>query len=207
MQQLSEEQLAMLVAAERTRMVAPLNDWSALAAQLRHEGLMRSERRSSHQWWMRIAAGIAILLVGAGVGRATATRQLPGWSSASGPTTTPVSSNESEPYKSIDEAMAAFDKAQIEAERAATFVSSFQSNEQEQQQFETNDEPSMDQLSMMKTRLAALDGLIQAARSALFQSPGDPVINRYYLTTVGAREATLQQLNQSLPKNMKIEKF
>ena len=47
----------------------------------------------------------------------------------------------------------------------------------------------------MRARLAALDQANQVMGAALSEAPYDPVINGYYLTTLGQREATLQQLN------------
>jgi hypothetical protein len=46
-------------------------------------------------------------------------------------------------------------------------------------------------------RLAALEGLVRATRSALERSPGDPVINGYYLAAVGQRDAMIRQLAQA----------
>jgi hypothetical protein len=44
-------------------------------------------------------------------------------------------------------------------------------------------------------------------RAALHESPNDPVINQYYLATVGAREATLRQLGTTLPAGAKLNRF
>lgn len=46
-----------------------------------------------------------------------------------------------------------------------------------------------------RTRLAALDRAGRVMREALRDAPADPVINGYYLTTLGEREATLRQIN------------
>ena len=43
-----------------------------------------------------------------------------------------------------------------------------------------------------RTRLAALDKVNNAMESALRTAPHDPVINQYYLATMGARVATQQ---------------
>jgi hypothetical protein len=59
----------------------------------------------------------------------------------------------------------------------------------------------------MKTRLAALDRVGETMREALSQAPYDPVINGYYLTTLGQREATLRQLNTALPAGVRINAF
>jgi hypothetical protein len=45
-------------------------------------------------------------------------------------------------------------------------------------------------------------------RGALKEAPQDPVINQYYLQTVGAREATLRQLGTTLrPAGVKLNRF
>jgi hypothetical protein len=39
------------------------------------------------------------------------------------------------------------------------------------------------------------------------QAPHDPVINGYYLTTLGQREATLRQLSTVLPASLRPNSF
>ncbi len=56
----------------------------------------------------------------------------------------------------------------------------------------------------MRTRLAALDRTQQVLNQALTEAPYDPVINGYYLTTVGQREATLRMINAAAPASMRI---
>ena len=60
---------------------------------------------------------------------------------------------------------------------------------------------------VVKSRLAALDQMISTTREAMRQAPHDPVINGYYLTTVGQREATLRQLNTVLPASLRSNSF
>ena len=45
------------------------------------------------------------------------------------------------------------------------------------------------------------------ALDSLSRAPADPVINGYYLTTVGQREATLRQLNTVLPASLRSNSF
>jgi hypothetical protein len=59
----------------------------------------------------------------------------------------------------------------------------------------------------MRTRLAALDQAYRVMGHALDQAPYDPVINGYYLTTLGQREATIRQLNTVLPASMRITSY
>jgi hypothetical protein len=58
-----------------------------------------------------------------------------------------------------------------------------------------------------RSRLAALDQVITTTREAMRQAPHDPVINGYYLTTLGQREATLRQLNTVLPASLRANSF
>ena len=58
-----------------------------------------------------------------------------------------------------------------------------------------------------RSRLAALDQVITTTREAMRQAPHDPVINGYYLTTLGQREATLRQLNTVLPVSLRANSF
>ena len=51
-------------------------------------------------------------------------------------------------------------------------------------------------VAMYSKRLVALDQVFNATESALQTAPHDPVINQYYLATMGARVATQQQLAQ-----------
>jgi hypothetical protein len=39
------------------------------------------------------------------------------------------------------------------------------------------------------------------------EAPHDPVINGYYLTTIGQREATLRQLNTALPASLRLTSY
>jgi hypothetical protein len=65
----------------------------------------------------------------------------------------------------------------------------------------------VDDSDTYRTRLAALDRAGRAMSDALREAPHDPVINGYYLTTLGQREATLRQLDTSLPTGYRIRSF
>jgi hypothetical protein len=58
-----------------------------------------------------------------------------------------------------------------------------------------------------RARLAALDRAGRVMRDALRDAPEDPVINGYYLTTLGQREATLRQINVSQPGGQRVIGF
>jgi hypothetical protein len=65
----------------------------------------------------------------------------------------------------------------------------------------------IDSPSVMRTRLAALDRARDVMGEALDAAPYDPVINGYYLTTLGQREATIRQLNTVLPASMRMTSY
>ena len=60
---------------------------------------------------------------------------------------------------------------------------------------------------MVKWRLAALDQMISTTREAMREAPHDPVINGYYLTTVGQREVALRELNNGAASQPPLEQF
>jgi hypothetical protein len=59
----------------------------------------------------------------------------------------------------------------------------------------------------VRSRLAAFDQMIPLMSEAVRQAPHDPVMNGYYLTTLGQREATLRQLNTVLPASLRSNSF
>ena len=199
-----------MVARERERGAPPLTDWDSLAVRLRAEGLIREPviSRFTSRRWMQIAAGIALTIGGAAAGRMSAGAPvLPAQqaSTASAPalseTVTPVSNTQavSSPagFKSPEEAWDALNRAGEEYQRASLYLSA------------TNtDVPMPDNPSQYRTRLTALDNVMAEIRGALKEAPQDPVINQYYLQTVGAREATLRQLGTTLrPAGVRLNRF
>lgn len=181
----------------------PLTAWSELAPQLRAEGIIvdavRLERRRptsqvsqvSQAWVMRAAAGLALLVGGALLGRATADTPV-----ALDPATI-ATARTAPAFQSADEALTVLTSSQQQYQRAAAFLAS---------QDTTSRFIGMNEDSYT-ARLAALDEIAAAARSALFRSPQDPMLNQYYLTTLGAREATLRQIGASAPETRRLERY
>jgi hypothetical protein len=64
-----------------------------------------------------------------------------------------------------------------------------------------------DDPEIYRARLAALDEMAGVALDAVQQAPQDPLMSRYYLTTLGARDATLRQLGEKLPENVQLVGF
>jgi hypothetical protein len=58
-----------------------------------------------------------------------------------------------------------------------------------------------------RARLAALDEMATVALQAVREVPTDPVMNRYYLSTLGARDAAIRDLGETLPENVKLVGF
>ncbi len=182
MSHLSEEQLDRIIAEERAREQAPLNEWRTIAARAREEGLIR-ESQSSRWWassqpWLRSAAAVLLLVGGIAIGRATIALPSAVQATAGKVTPTPNAS-----FASVDDASAALNRAVDEYQRASEFLA-----------VNNASTGSRDSLAMYSKRAAALDKIEDATVSALQTAPHDPVINQYYLATMGARVATQQQL-------------
>ncbi len=189
----------------------PLTAWSQLAPQLRAEGiivdsqralspsfggadvrpLMKPERQSSlNVWAMRIAAGLALVVGGGLLGRATAPSDAanPNFEMAAAPIAQ---------YGSPDEAVRALNVAQQQYQSAAAFLASRDT---------LSRFVGMNQDSY-EARLAALDEIAATTRAALYRAPQDPLLNQYYLTTLGAREATLREIGAAMPTTRRLERY
>ena len=182
MSHLSEEQLDRIIAEERLREQAPLNEWRTIAARAREEGLIR-ESQSSRWWassqpWLRSAAAVLLLVGGIAIGRATIA--LPSAVQATASKSTPIGDSN---FASVDDASAALNRAVDDYQRASEFLA-----------VNNASTGSRDSLAMYSKRAEALDKIENATVSALQTAPHDPVINQYYLATMGARVATQQQL-------------
>ena len=197
MSHLSEDQLDQLIAGERAREQAPLNEWRTIAARAREEGLIReSQSRSwvAGQPWIQAAAAVLLLVWGVAIGRTTITLPSSGQTSensgkaiASAPSTastaTSAVTTTSASFASVDDASAALDRALAEYQRASAFLAANSSGP-----------TTVDSSRIYSARLAALDKVGNAMESALRTAPHDPVINQYYLATMGARVATQQMV-------------
>jgi hypothetical protein len=195
MSHLSEEQLDQIIAEEREREQPPLNEWRTIAARAREEGLIRASSSSgwvSRQPWMQAAAAVLLLIGGIGIGRstmglpsATQTPTAPPTASAPAPADPVVGTafgSSDTTFASLEEAAATLDRAVTDYKRATAFLAA------------NNASRSSDSLAMYSARLVALDKVFDATESALQTAPYDPVINQYYLATMGARAATRQMV-------------
>jgi hypothetical protein len=209
MSHLSEEQLDQLIDQERTRVQAPLNDWRTIAARAREEGLIRESVKGG-SWrgsrpWMQAAAAVVLLAGGVAIGRTTAA--LPGSPNAddtAGPSaiaSAAIASNSGAvtqvggtSFASVDEASATLERALSDYQRASAFIAASVSGP-----------TTIDSSRIYSARLAALNQVGDAMEGALRTAPHDPVINQYYLATMGARVAT-QQL-AARPVGLRLKGF
>jgi hypothetical protein len=195
MSHLSEEQLDQIIAAERLREQAPLNEWRTIAARAREEGLIR-ESQSSRWWtssqpWLQSAAAVLLLVGGIAIGRATIALPSAGQGLATSPTVPATTASASSGastgsnvgFASVDDASAALKRSVDEYQRASEFLA-----------VNNASVGSGDSVAMYSARAAALDKIENATVSALRTAPHDPVLNQYYLATMGARVATQQMV-------------
>jgi hypothetical protein len=189
MSHLSEEKLDELVAAERERQQPPLNDWQTIAARAREEGLIRESSSggwASGQPWMRAAAAVLLLVGGIAIGRTTiALPSSIGSSSAvnGSPSQSTAPTTGEASFASVEEATASLESAARDYERASKFLAA-----------NNTSTSNNDSSAIYTARLAALDQMANATENALQTAPHDPVINQYYLATMGARVATQQMV-------------
>ena len=178
----------------------PLTAWSQLAPRLRDEGIINSSgqlavttsqrRHWLPAWGLRAAAGVVLVLGGALVGRASSTG-LPAFSLGS------ASQQDVAGFSSNEEAVRALTVAQQQYQSAAAFLAA--------------QDTSARFIGMNRdayqVRLAALDEIAAATRAALYRTPQDPMLNQYYLTTLGAREATIRQIGATMPDTRRLERY
>ena len=198
MSQLSEDQLDEMIDRERLREPAPLNEWRTIAARAREEGLLRDSDANriwgSAQPWLQAAAAVLILVGGIAIGRTTIA--LPSSASsvasteavsppADAPTAAVASpaSSTTLGFSSVEEASAALNRALTDYQRASRFLAANNASG-----------GTRDSLAIYAARAEALDKIVNATERALQTAPHDPVINQYYLATMGARVATEQMV-------------
>jgi hypothetical protein len=222
--ELSDSALDALITREQTRIVAPLTEWRDLSLALRQEGLVRdvaagprpsakreftAEPKPRGPGWlratgratMRIAAAAA--LVGAGViaGRGMTFGQgiineihmAMADSTDGGNATVRVGNTH---IASTSDARRSLVAAQTEYDRAATYLATHQ-----------DQPPVAGDPSLYTNRLVGLDEMTAASLTALRDAPRDPVLNDYFLSAAAAREATIQQLGNSLPAGSTLSSF
>jgi hypothetical protein len=194
------QNLLELASAESARLGSPLTHWETLAPALASDGVIDTGRalpsvaRKSHSRspWLQAAAAVLFIAGGVMAGR---------YSAGATPipmnvVTNPAPTVDSAPhFASIDDARAAQAQSQLTFQTATAFLA-------QQDTASFSETPAT-----IRTRLATLDRVREVVGKALNDAPYDPVINGYYLTTVGQREATLRQLNTALPAGMRLTSY
>jgi hypothetical protein len=200
----AHRRLLMLAWQEREALSTPLVAWENLAGAMRSEGLLRDTTRGGGArlpWWVQAAAAVVLVAGGMQIGRLTtpgavgsqattaveqpsATARL----TAGGDTT--IS------FASPSEAILVLQRAERDYRMAIMYLSGQDTISR------TADDPEI-----YRARLAALDEMAGVALDAVQQAPQDPLMNRYYLATLGARDATLRQLGEKLPENVQLVGF
>jgi hypothetical protein len=179
---------------------APLTTWESLRPALLADGVIDSGRglvsraRPRRFGWFQAAAAVALVAGGAAAGRLST-----GVSFSTTPTATGsrVAQIDSAPrFRTLDEARTAQTQSQILYQNATAYLA----------QHDTTS-PVIESPAAMRTRLAALDRTQQVLNQALTKAPYDPVINGYYLSTVGQREATIRMINTAAPASMRIMSY
>ena len=181
---------------------APITSWESLAPALRAADVIRGGATArgalltrSRPW---LAAAAAVMLVAGGVlfGRYTA----PGTQSFNAMTADrPVAGVQSNalltsagaPIVSVNDALQIMQRAEHDYRAAAAYVAA-------------QDPSTRGDADRYRTRLAALDRVQDAVRAAVQESPDDPMLNQYLLSTRSARAVTLQQLSTTLPSNVRL---
>jgi hypothetical protein len=197
------QNLLELTASESSRIGTPLTRWEALAPVLVSDGVIdngRGLRRRSRQVrrpWLQAAAAVLFVAGGMMAGRYTAGASVLPINEEQKVAAVAHADSDSLPkFASVDAARAAQLQSQLLYQSATAFLA----------QRDTAS-PSPDSPAAIRTRLAALDRTRQVMGDALQDSPYDPVINGYYMTTLGEREATLRQLNTVMPASMRVTSY
>ena len=197
---------------ERSAIGIPLTRFESIASALAADGVDLAPTasavrghvarpRSYLRTPMRAAAGFLLLAGGVVAGRASAGVSPFPWVGSS-PSSLVASSPsrgaaaDSTPFATIEEARMAQLHSESLYQQAAAFLA----------EHDTTGAGDGSPVAY-RSRLAALDKVLSTTREAMRQAPHDPVINGYYLTTLGQREATLRQLNTVLPASLRANSF
>ena len=226
----AHQRLLSLASDERDRIAPPLTNWASLSARLREEHIITSvppvalaasttdtdivpvvRPRPHQRAWLaglRVAAGIVIAMTFGALGRMSAGAApapsghevlgvLTQVAGRAGRDVLPGKFGESGlPFSSVEDALATLEESQRKYDRAVAFIAAHDS---------TGHSPEAG--DMFRTRLAALDEMAETSRQALSVAPADPVLNQYYLSTLGAREITLRQLGSVLTDGKRLSRF
>lgn len=194
--------LLAMAGTERESMGLPLTRWDSLSERLRVEGLMLgSGHPPASRWALQAAAALLLVAGGVALGRvSTGQPALPGLTGNQSSTQSARGRNapDSLPmtFASVDDATRWKDYYSEGYQRALAFLA----------QHDSAARP-VETPAVMRARLAALNQVSKTMQEALSDAPYDPIINDFYLNSFGQREATLRQLNNVLPQNVRLNSF
>jgi len=191
---------------------APLTTWDSLAPSLRDAGVIRGAGAGGGSggtvWnaarmrpWLRAAAAVALVAGGVAAGRFTAPgAAAPASTVASagappaGVQTAGLETAAGTPIVSVPEALRVMERAEHDYRAAAAFIVA-------------NDTAARGDADRYRARLAGLSKVQEAVLEAVHDSPDDPVLNQYLLSTRSARQVTLQQLGNTLPNGVRLASY
>jgi len=177
----------------------PLTTWESLRPALVADGVIDSGRgfstraRPRRFGWFQAAAAAVLVAGGAVGGRMSVRLSGPGVSGSG----VGLAQIDSAPrFRTLDEARSAQTQSQVLYQNATAYLA----------QHDTAGHV-IESPAAMRTRLAALDRTQQVLNQALNEAPYDPVINGYYLSMVGQRDATLRMINTAAPASMRLMSY
>jgi len=200
--------LVAMAHAEQQAFGLPLTRWETISAEwatVALESERHLPRARSNRWMLQVAAGLLLVAGGAIAGRmSTGAAPLPGAPNSVALTadvpntgTQPVARlNPDSNFASADEARAAQLRSELLYQQATAYLA----------RIDTTSAGDPNPVAY-RSRLAVFDRVLSTTRDALREAPHDPVINGYYLTTLGQREATLRQMNTALPASLRVNSF
>jgi hypothetical protein len=228
----AHQRLLTLAGDERGRIAPPLTNWASLSARLREEEILTSsptgvtvdvpattmlpfaavQPRPHRRAWLaglRVAAGLVFAVGFGALGRMSAgadatpskhemvafANRIKGGAPSVMPSL-PGFGNDDNSFNTVTDALAALEEAQQQYDRAVAFIAVHDSTQHSPEAGE-----------VFRARLAALDEMAETSRQALSVAPTDPVLNQYYISTLGAREVTLRQLGSVLTPGKRLTRF
>jgi len=180
----------------------PLSSWDKLAPALVADGVIdrgsgfHFRTRMVRRPWLQAAAAVLLITGGMMAGRVTAGASLLPASASAPVAQAPAPADSALRFASIDEARAMQARSQNLYQASTAYLAQYDSANS-----------AANTPAAMRTRLAALDRVRDAMGEALNEAPYDPVINDYLLAAVGQREATIRQLNTSLPPGLRLTSY
>jgi hypothetical protein len=211
--------LLTLTRAERDRLGEPLTSWAALSTALAKEELLddglspqmplRRRTRPSRLKPLAQATAAAVLVAsGIAIGRFTAqpiARDSPTVRVGQTPAIAGAGSNSNRPdmrligdtntFASRGQALDALEQAEARYRHAVAYL------------MESDSSGLAEGPEGYRTRLAALEQVARTTRAALVAAPDDPVLNQWYISTVGAQQATIRQLVQAHPLSQSPHRY